>query len=364
MVAPFPPPYGGIADYAENLCRGLGRAGVAYEKIDTARHEDLRPKSRRGTRNYLRILNPGNLRLTLATLGDFAGCARVIRRFKPDVVHVHTASFWSWWRSSLYLLLARQMKVKTILHVHNAIDRFYFQESGLAGRLMIRRSLRLPDCVITLSQGIKAIVGRLTPRPIIPVYNGIDVQSFINHKVFAPPFKVLFAGFVGHEKGVPDLLAALRASGLRPSEMVLTIMGRGQVEQMAGLATQYGLDGQVNFTGQVSEAEKQALFKSYHILALPSYGEGQPIVILEGMASGMAILSTRVGSIPEVVQEGVNGCLVQAGDVAGLARGLRQLASAHVLQAMGRTNEAEARAKYDYGRVLEDVVRVYQSVIA
>ena len=120
---------------------------------------------------------------------------------------------------------------------------------------------------------------------------------------YIKPYKMLFAGFVGQHKGVPDLIKAIKRSGLTSEEIQLTVIGSGDIDEMKMLVSDLGMNGHVTFTGRVSEEEKTRLFNKHHIFALPSHGEGQPISILEGMASGMAILSTKVGSIPEVIKE-------------------------------------------------------------
>ena len=363
LVSPFPPPFGGIARYSEDLYSGLINAGFKVRKHNTARLERWRLQNADKKRNYSRIFQFRNIFFLLAVIFDFIPFTFTLLFRSINIVHVHTSSYWGWWRSILYIIVARICKVKTILHIHNAIDRFYFEESGKIGKYFISRSLQIPDHLVTLSEGIKRIVTTITTTSVTPIYNGIDVGQFHNNKVYRKPFKILFAGFVGPQKGVPDLLNGLRKSGLTREDITLTVMGAGDIEEMKRMTEELGIQQQVRFTGRVSEEEKIALYRSHHIFALPSYGEGQPISILEGMAAGMAIVSTFVGSIPEIVQDNVNGYLIKPGDIKTLGQILEKLKNADLLKKMGMTNRLLAKEEYEFNRVIKDNIEVYKRIL-
>lgn len=363
LVSPFPPPFGGIASYSDNLYEGIVKKGIFVRKYNTAKYEKFRFHNPDRKRNYLRVLDPRNFIFFGAVVFDWVLFAFEIIRFRPDIVHVHTSSFWGWWRSIIYISVARIFGKKTLLHIHNAIDRFYFQESGKTARFFIRASLKIAHRHIALSDGIKDLVSKLTSKPVTSIYNGVHCRVFENDKQYSSPLSVLFVGFVGSQKGVPDLLRAVRLSGLRAHEIRLTVVGAGDTAEMKGLAAELGLDGQVVFTGRVGEDEKISFFKSHHVLALPSYGEGQPISILEGMAAGMAILSTSVGSIPEIVKNGENGFLVRPGEIEGLSRAMIKLTDEVFLEKIGYANKKIAQEKFNFSRVIADNILVYGKIM-
>jgi len=189
----------------------------------------------------------------------------------------------------------------------------------------------------------------------------VDVKQFQSEKDYSKPYKMLFAGFVGPHKGVPDLIRALRKSELSNKEIQLTVMGSGDIEEMKELVNEMELNVHVKFTGRISEKEKINLFKNHHIFALPSHGEGQPISILEGMASGMAILSTKVGSIPEVVKK-ENGILVNPGDITQLSVAIIQLIRKVDIKNMGNVNLNKAKKMFTFDRVIKDNINVYENI--
>lgn len=363
LVSPFPPPFGGIASYSQNLFEGLKKNGINILKYDTISYEKLRFYNPDNKRNYIRLFHPLNILFTIAVTFDWFifGLFLIIKN--PRIIHVHTSSYWGWWRSVIYILISKMLLKKTILHIHNAIDRFYYEESRQFYQSLIRKSLKYPDHIVTLSSGIKELVSKLTDKPITTIYNGVSVEKFENIKQFQKPYKILFAGFVGPQKGVPDLLKGLNHSDLKKEEVVLTLMGKGDISEMFKIANDLGLREQIEFTGLVSEERKIELFKTHHILALPSYGEGQPISIIEGLASGMAILSTKVGSIPEIIKQSVNGILVDRGDIKQIGNAIKKLVSNESeLIAISKRNRILAVEKFNFKRVINNNINIYNSL--
>jgi glycosyltransferase involved in cell wall biosynthesis len=362
LVTPLPPPYGGIASYSENLYKGLIEKNIDVTVYDTSRFDHFRFYNPDKKRNYLRIINPLNFGFILALFIDYFYFFFKILFKRNLVVHVHTSSFFGWWRSIIYVIISKILRKKTIFHVHNAIDRFYVQESGVLGKLLIKTSLKIPDSIISLSHGIKNLLSDITKKPIKPIYNGIDIKQFCPDKKYIRPYKMLFAGFVGPQKGVPDLLKALKKTKLDSTEVHLTVMGVGDLIEMKELADSIEISNLVTFTGRVSEEEKTKLFNSHHIFVLPSYGEGQPISILEGMASQMAIVSTNVGSIPEIIKR-ENGFLVDPGDIDELSSAILKLVRKEDLQKIGKKNREIASNTFTFDRVVQDNISNYEKVL-
>ena len=247
--------------------------------------------------------------------------------------------------------LGKILRKKCILHVHNAIDKFYIDESGIIGKFLIRKSLLLPDHIISLSNGIKKLLSNITSKPITAVYNGVLGDQFSPSKnKYKKPYQMLFAGGVGPQKGVSDLLYGLHLSKLSRDEIYLTIMGDGDIQEMKIIMRDLNLEGMVNFTGRVDERKKIKLFNNSDIFALPSYGEGQPISILEGMISGAAILSSKVGSIPEIIKD-QNGVLVDPGDKKQIAEALINFVDNVEIEKMGNLNFNIAKERFTFDRV-------------
>ena len=121
---------------------------------------------------------------------------------------------------------------------------------------------------------------------------------------------------------------------------------------------QQKLGSRLVFHGYVSGEEKREIFRNSDILVLPSYGEGMPIVIMEAMASGCAIVSTKVGAIPEVIKER-NGILHEPGDVSALSTALMKLIeNKELLSEIKQTNYRESSV-YSLDNNIRELCKIY-----
>jgi glycosyltransferase involved in cell wall biosynthesis len=139
------------------------------------------------------------------------------------------------------------------------------------------------------------------------------------------PFRILFVGWIEFEKGVFDLLDAVaRHPKLRSVEVELLGSG-GAVCELRENASALGVSGRFHLRGWKGEEEKLAYYEKADVLVLPSHAEGFPNVVLEAMASGLPVVATPVGSIPDVVRDRVNGLLVPMRDSSALGDALAEL---------------------------------------
>jgi glycosyltransferase involved in cell wall biosynthesis len=137
----------------------------------------------------------------------------------------------------------------------------------------------------------------------------------------------------------------------------VTIAGAGPLsETVESLAARHEA---VTYRGYVSEAEKRRLLDESTVFVLPTYAEGLPIAMLEGMAGGNAIVSTRVGSIPDVLSDD-NGVLVDPGDTEALRAALASLLGDRArTERMARTNRRLIEEQYSWESVGEGLVSLY-----
>jgi glycosyltransferase involved in cell wall biosynthesis len=144
---------------------------------------------------------------------------------------------------------------------------------------------------------------------------------------FSPPARLLFVGRLAVEKGLSYLLEALSQCVQRGFDLRLTLVGEGsERESLEKLARARGLGGRVDFKGFVPLGE--ALWQEYRqadIFILPSLSEGMPKVLIEAMASGLVVIASDVGGIPTLVQDGVNGLLVEPRSPEAIAAALQRL---------------------------------------
>jgi len=201
--------------------------------------------------------------------------------------------------------------------------------------------------VVANSQGLAALASRTAlrlPIPVIP--NGVDTRFFCPPAAPAPPSAWLFAGRLREQKGLHFLIQAL--AHLSPSERAslhMTVVGDGPWgEQFQRLAQEVGVADCLRFVGWLDRPNLAEAYRRHALFILPSLDEGMPNVLLEAMASGMALIATDIAGNQELVAG--NGWLVPPADSAALADALRQaLHQPEALALLGQKSRARAEAR-------------------
>jgi colanic acid/amylovoran biosynthesis glycosyltransferase len=175
--------------------------------------------------------------------------------------------------------------------------------------------------------------------------------------------QILCVGRLVNLKGQSLLIAACAELVRQGRPVQLTLVGEGpkrtELEAQAG---SLGLGDRVRFTGAVGQDDIRALYSSADVFCLPSFAEGLPVVLMEAMASGVPVVSTRIMGIPELVEDGENGLLVAPGEVDPLAEALSRLLDdrefASRLAARGRER---VLAEFDVNASARRLAAVFES---
>ena len=170
--------------------------------------------------------------------------------------------------------------------------------------------------------------------------------------------RVVYVGRLIEDKGVADLLTAMRQFPGTEVWVVGDGPDRGRLEALAG-------DQPVTFTGHLAHAEVLNVLQQARVLVLPTHlGDGLPNVILEAMAYGVPVVSTRTAGIPDVVQHGETGFLFEPGDIDQMAFYIGRLLSDDALwQTLGQ-GSLEAVQFYSWDAVAPQIEAVLEEVIA
>ena len=240
--------------------------------------------------------------------------------------HVHMTTRGSALRKSLLCLLARALGVPVILHLHGA-DFFDFHAAlPPRAKRWLRAAIAGADSIVVIGAAWRTRLVRELGAPerrIHVVLNGVPAAARAVPDKAVP--HVLFLGRIGARKGVGELIEALAAPEMRARSWTATIAGDGPASAYHARLAELGLAGRVAMPGWQDAARTQALLASAAVLVLPSHHEVMPVAVLEAAARGIAIVTTPVGSVPEILQDGVSARLVPPGNVEALAEALGEL---------------------------------------
>ena len=237
-----------------------------------------------------------------------------------SIVHIHGASRGSFFRKCYYFYISKLFSKRVIYHIHGAEYHLFIEESGNFVRRQIKRVITQSDKVIVLSNWWKDYFSTLFPNAdIIRIYNPISLVESNSIENNPPKVKFLFLGHISQRKGCFELIeVAKKLKEKKTSDFLIQIGGNGETQNLQKLINENKLASNVEFLGWVSGEEKIKLLQESHVYILPSYNEGLPVSILEAMSYGLPVISTKVGGIPEMIENSISGFIINPGDMEGL----------------------------------------------
>lgn len=243
---------------------------------------------------------------------------------KIDIAYLHTSE-----RGSVYrkIIIAKTMKlfgIPVVLHHHGAeFEKFYSGLSAMKKRI-VNNALAIVDVNIVLSKLlVNMITSKAPDASVFTLYNSVPVSENQYNK---NGDKILFLGRLGERKGTYDLIKAISLLDNKiDSKYKFILCGDGDVEKVNEIIKRNHISHRIEYIGWADQAKKNEFFKDVIINVLPSYNEGLPMTILETMAYGIPNISTRIASIPEVIDDEKNGYLITPGDINGLTERIQRL---------------------------------------
>lgn len=282
-----------------------------------------------------------------------------------DLYHVHVASRGSTFRKGHYVDVIKRWNKKVILHVHGAQYLVFYDEITKKKKKRVVEILKKSDMVIALSQDWKdKFDERFGLTNCCVLENGIDMER-LAPAVCEPALHqnaFVTLGRLGQRKGTYDLVDAIDIARKTVPEIKCYLAGDGDVEKVKELVKTRDLEKNIEVVGWADFGKKLELLSSVSTVVLPSYNEGLPMSILEGMACGKAIISTTVGAIPEVINK-ENGILIQPGDVKALANALIECSTnTALIEQMSKNNIKKIDGSFSMKTMHKKLARYYETV--
>jgi glycosyltransferase involved in cell wall biosynthesis len=301
---------------------------------------------------------------------------RLVRRFRPDLVHTHTAKAGALGR--LAVLLAARPHPVVVHTFHGHVLEHYFGPVTTAIYRATERALaRATDRLVGVSQATVDDLVRLRIAPrskfrVVPL--GLELDRFreldagmradFRREVGAGEGDVLFT-YVGRLvpiKRVDLMLRSFARARAVDPRIRLAIVGDGELRaELESLSRSLGLEKQVRFLGYRSDLERIAAGADAALLT--SASEGTPVSLIEAAAAGRPAIATAVGGVPDVVVEDA-GLLVQAGDEAGLAAAIERMAADRdARKAMGQKARSHVLERFAISRLVADIDALYEELL-
>lgn len=308
MVGPAPPEVGGMVTVIDNLLSSRLAARFRLSLFPTPAPQPARRSAWIGAR-LARQVSAARRHLEQMWL-----LARQIERRRASLVHIHTCSYFSFFRSGADAWLGRLLGRKVMLHIHGGGFERFCRAAGPLRRLLIRGAAGGAHAVIVLSQAERVRLAPFLGKQPIVVSNGVPIRRRAPGPTEAQGFgllartarrgcRFLFLGALRESKGVFDLLeAAARIRDTAAFEALLVgPVGHRTRERILRRITTLGLGSHVFIRSPVDGLARDAILAECDCLVLPSHREAMPMVVLEAAAAGLAVIATRVGAIEEML---------------------------------------------------------------
>jgi glycosyltransferase involved in cell wall biosynthesis len=253
------------------------------------------------------------------------------------MLHIHPAHFWD------FLNTLKGIRRRYVLGILNRVDEF-----------------------VTLTKKMQQLILKLYPdKPVHILNNPVDVQSLeYKNKVERKKNRLIYLGSYLREKGIYDLVDAVALLAEGGHDVTLDFYGSKKSDRLLRYVSDKRLNGHIRVNGWIDGEEKLRSIHECTVLVLPSHSEGIPNVVLEAMATGTPIVSTLVGGLSEVLEDGRNAVIAKAQDPANLSRKIKLvLEDADLRQRIADNAYLEVLSNYDIRMLKTKIKEVVLSVV-
>lgn len=309
----------------------------------------------------------------LDDLKTLIALVRLLRKTRPDVLHTHLAK-----AGLLGRIAGRLTGVPVIVHTfHGNVLQGYFGRLTSWTFLVLERMLaRMSTAVVAISHGQVAELERLgiaRGAKVVRVPLGLDLQPFLEAETgrlraeLAVPEDVPLIGIVARLVPIKAVDLFLEAAAIVRSERPdsrFVVIGDGELRpELEALVRARGLNGAVRFLGW--RADLPSIYADLDVLVLTSRNEGTPVSVIEALAAGRAVVATRVGGVPDLLESPDCGITVPPGDGEAIARAVLKLIDDPVRRAsLGAAGRARVYPEHDISTLVLRIEELYERLVA
>lgn len=354
VFTPHPAIGGGVIDLVEMVRRHLTE--FESERFIIGRRPGFLGKALRG---FTPVYDACRLALLLSTR-------------RHDVYHINPSlERRSVLRDGVFLLVLRAFRRQNVLVFFHGWDDGFFNTiaSAPVRRFLFCSAYRRAARTLVLASSFARALERLGYAPekicvTTAMFEGATMER-VSRQRSDSAIRILFLARFVAEKGVHELLRAFKEVSRDNANAVLIMAGDGpELGAARAWCRRERLLDRVSFPGFVRGLQKAQLLVDADIFVLPSHGEGCPVALLEAMGAGLPVIVTRVGGIPDIVADAVNGIVLDRHDEEAIAAAIRELLRDEGLRSrMSRRNAEQAWSNYEARRVTEGIEAHYREII-
>lgn len=369
LIHEFPPVGGGGGRAAEDVCRELAKRGHEIKVLTT----HLKGLPHEETRDGFYIIRLGSLRveayraslhsMMIYVLVSLWTGYRLIKRWRPDLIHVHfavPAGALAWALSCLtgtpYVLTTHLGDVPGGVPEKTS---FWFRLVYPFTHLIWRRAKQ----VVAVSRFTRQLAEKHYSVPIEVVPNGADLTMLVgdNIRLQSPP-RIVFAGRFMPQKNPVQIVETL--ASLKDLKWECVMLGDGPLlESVKRTISDHELEGRFTLPGWVTPQDVIGWFGKSDLLFMPSLSEGLPVVGIQALLNGLAIVASRVGGFVDLVEQGENGFLFPPQDMDGMREALRTLLTDRAALLHARSRSREQARRFDLALVADAYETFFQEAV-
>jgi len=361
----------GVQKYVINFCSALN-------KIDGCRSVVVGPSG-----DYLKALREENIDAIPfqdtwekidTTPRDWVKLYRIIRGANPDIIHSHGTK-----ENIISKVIGLLLGIPVIPVYHCMYKQIGSNNIGLGFKRRMYEKIyldvleRLTSGVVPKNIAVSCAVRNNIRRFGIPegkievIYSGVNINDFERERVNLIRRKrktrIVSISRIDEGKGIRDIIEAAKIIKEKESNFEINLVGDGHlVGDYQRLVNSYKLDGKVKFLGYMKNIREVLLTADIFVSA--SYSEGFPLTVVEAMACGLPVVVTGVGGVPEIVDDQVNGLVVEKGNPQQLEEALLLLMkNCKLRREYGREGREKVLEEFSIDRMLSRYISLYGSIL-
>lgn len=341
LISPLPPPVGGIAAWTKLF---LSSKQANQHVIDVVNTTLI---GRRVNNIWKRDLLT-EIKRTILIYGQIKNKLKT----KYDIAHINCAcSKFGMLRDYLCLMVAKKSNIKVVVHYHCDTD---YMIKGNISKFIFKKICTEANQIFCLNQSSETHIKQISNKIPKKIPNFIEIEKINNKpRKFSPKLKeIIFAGHVVRSKGCMDIIAVAN----KLSHLNFKILGK-ESEEFKTIPK----PDNIQCLGEVSKETVIQQMLDSDLFLFPSYTEGFPNVILEAMASGLPIISTPVGAIPEILED-QGGRIVGVGDIEGIVNAIKELEEPGIRREISLWNKEKVVNAYSFDLVIAHIFKEYSFI--